>query len=413
MKGTIDVQIRHKDGSTETRHEHNVVFDLQALQTKMFYERPYCSLVDTVSRIRFHTSTFNTFSLSTLEINTSRPSFPITALTTTTSSSSTWYSAPMSSTTSEKSVIRTATWTMQEAMTLKSIFFTYQNPSFYAQRAGCYGDGFYPDANGVQRLKPPQGLFKFTNSGLGGFATSAGAIDASYIEEAFVPYKLHDPSERFVFSYQASNSTRSFYVYPAGNNPTLYIKDAATNTVKRSFLLSQFEGYSTSNNSFVRVINTGAKNFLLQYFSDDSGKGFHAWEIPDSESNATISTSGDITFAHTLYSANVTIVDNIIAYVHSGSDDKGSFAVIHDDLSVETVPGRNMVGTSALSNRNLMYRDTSAPPFLLYSSNGWSDAFNGYYQTLNFINSTAANFSTPIVLAEGDVLTVSYKIEVS
>ena len=33
MKGTIDVQIKHKDGTTETRHEHNVVFDLQALKT--------------------------------------------------------------------------------------------------------------------------------------------------------------------------------------------------------------------------------------------------------------------------------------------------------------------------------------------------------------------------------------------
>lgn len=413
MKGTIDVQIKRKDGSTETRHEHNVVFDLQALQTKMFYERTYCPLTGSLSRLGVYTGTFNTFSLSSLEINTSRPSFPITALTTTTNSSSTWYSAPMSSTTSEKSVIRTATWTMQEAMTLKSIFFNYNNPSFYAQRAGCYGDGFYPDAAGVQRLKPPQGLYKFTNSGLGGFATSAGAIDASYLEEAFVPYKLHDPSERFVFSYQASNSTSSFYTYPAGNNPTLYIKDAATNTIKRSFLLSQFEGYSTSNNSFVRVINTGAKNFLLQHFSNNSGRGFHAWEIPDSESNATISTSGDITFAHNLYSANITIVDNIIGYVHSGSDDKGSFAVIHDDLSVETVPGMNMVGTSALSSRSLKYWNTDEPPFLLSSSSGWDQAFNGSYQSIRFINSTAANFSTPIELAEGDVLTVSYKIEVA
>ena len=413
MKGTIDVQIRHKDGSTETRHEHNVVFDLQALQTKMFYERPYCPLVDTVSRFSFGASTFEHFSLSTLEINTSRPSFPITALKTTTGSTSTWYYAPVSSTISEKSVIRTATWTMQEAMTLKSIFFNYNNPNFYAQRAGCYGDGFYPDANGVQRLKPPQGLFKFTNTGLRGFATNGSTIDASYIEEAFVPYKLHDPSERFVFSYQSSNSTKTLYVYPVGNNQTLYIKDAATNTVKRSFLLSQFEGYNPNDGNFVRVINTGAKNFLLQYFTGASGKGFHAWEIPDSESNATISTSGDITFAQTLYSANVTIVDNIIAYVHSGSDNNGSFAVIHDDLSVETVPGMNMVGTSALSNRSLMYRNTDEPPFLLYSTSGWNESFNGYYQGLNFINSTAANFSTPIVLAEGDVLTVSYKIEVA
>ena len=34
MKGTIDVQIKHKDGSIENRHEHNVIFDLPALRIK-------------------------------------------------------------------------------------------------------------------------------------------------------------------------------------------------------------------------------------------------------------------------------------------------------------------------------------------------------------------------------------------
>ena len=40
MKGTIDVQIKHKDGSIETRHEHNVVFDLPALHIKDTLEMP-------------------------------------------------------------------------------------------------------------------------------------------------------------------------------------------------------------------------------------------------------------------------------------------------------------------------------------------------------------------------------------
>ena len=40
MKGTIDVQIKHKDGSTETRHEHNVVFDIPALTCQKVYESP-------------------------------------------------------------------------------------------------------------------------------------------------------------------------------------------------------------------------------------------------------------------------------------------------------------------------------------------------------------------------------------
>ena len=40
MKGTIDVQIKNKDGSIETRHEKNVVFDLPALHIKAALEMP-------------------------------------------------------------------------------------------------------------------------------------------------------------------------------------------------------------------------------------------------------------------------------------------------------------------------------------------------------------------------------------
>ena len=45
MKGIIDVQIKHKDGSIETRHEHNVVFDSQAIAAKLFFRETEITIV--------------------------------------------------------------------------------------------------------------------------------------------------------------------------------------------------------------------------------------------------------------------------------------------------------------------------------------------------------------------------------
>lgn len=40
MKGTIDIQIKRKDGTIENRHEHNVVFDIPSLTFKKWSESP-------------------------------------------------------------------------------------------------------------------------------------------------------------------------------------------------------------------------------------------------------------------------------------------------------------------------------------------------------------------------------------
>ena len=80
MKGIIDVQIKHKDGSTETRHEHNVVFDLQALATNYFYNRPYGPMTGYLKHKYISSDTYKTFSLSTLELDLTKPSVAIPAL---------------------------------------------------------------------------------------------------------------------------------------------------------------------------------------------------------------------------------------------------------------------------------------------------------------------------------------------
>lgn len=123
MKGTIDVQIKRKDGSVETRHEHNVVFDLQALKTKYFYDREYGPLTGELLFSYISSGTYSTFSLSTLELDLTHPSVAIPALNSISSgSSNVWYTAPITSTINDKYRISSATWTAGEAITLKSIF---------------------------------------------------------------------------------------------------------------------------------------------------------------------------------------------------------------------------------------------------------------------------------------------------
>ena len=439
MKGTIDVQIKRKDGSIETRHEHNVVFDLQALKTKYFYNREYGPLTGGLLHSYISSGTYSSFSLSTMELDLTHPSVAIPALNSITSgSSSVWYTAPITSTIEDKYRISSATWTIGEAITLKSIFFPFNGYLDFVHDAHISGsdgvcvlcdDGLFYTADCVKRMLPPSQEFKFTNSYLNGFSKVSypGQTGTPTGEVAFVPYKLHDPTERFLFD-TVSGTYHYYGYYPSYSTGELQIKDAATNTVKRSFNLSQFADLVTSSLMvYSRVINTGSKNLLLQPVS--VADGIRVWEIPDTATEGTIQPLGMIlagkgiytgTGSYSTYRDAYSVADNVLIYFKSGGNtSKLVCAKINDDLSVDIVPGANAAGLSPYTSFDdghnsyvFPYINTSSP-WLYRSSNG-SDVFvnNGTYHC-HFVNSTAANFSTPIVLAEGDVLTVSYKIEVA
>ena len=436
MKGTIDVQIKRKDGSVETRHEHNVVFDLQALKTKYFYNREYGPLTGELLFSYISSGTYSTFSLSTLELDLTHPSVAIPALNSISSgSSSVWYTAPITSTINDKYRISSATWTAGEAITLKSIFFPYNGYLDFVH--DCYSnssadgicvlctDGLFYTADCVKRMLPPSQEFKFTNSYLNGFSKVSypGPTGTPTGEVAFVPYKLHDPTERFLFD-TVSGTYHEYSYHPYYSSGELQIKDAATNTVKRSFNLSQFADFSTGSiRVYTRIINTGSKNLLLQPVS--AADGIRVWEIPDTATEETIQPSGMIlankgiytsTGTYSTYKDAYSVADNVLIYMKSN---KLVCAKINDDLSVDIVPGANAAGLSPYrsfddDNNSYIfpYINTDSP--WLYRSTGSNDIFyNSATYHCHFVNSTAANFSTPITLAEGDVLTVSYKIEVA
>lgn len=243
------------------------------------------------------------------------------------------------------------------------------------------------------------------------------------VEIAFVPYKLHDSTERFLFTTTSGSNTWSCY-YPYYSAGELQIKDAATNTVKRSFNLSQFANFDTSDNrDLARVVNTGSKNVLVEPIS--VADGIRVWEIPDTATTETIQPSGMILANQFTYSTNyhdsLSVADNVLIYRNRSDNSKFTCARLNDDLSVDIVPGANAAGlnmensSSGSDSYNYVtwpYINTDSP--YLYRSNGINNTFyNSGTYNCRFFNSTAANFSTPIVLAEGDVLTVSYKIEVA
>lgn len=443
MKGTIDVQIKHKDGSVETRHEHNVVFDLQALQIKYFYRRPYGPMTGFCGFKYIAPNTYDTFSLSTLELDLTHPSVAIPALNSISSgSSSVWYTAPITSTIEDKYRISSATWTVSEAITLKSIFFPYSNLWFVRDkysgsgnssderysRSNCllFDDGLFYENSGVRRFSPSFDGFKFTNKYMHGFSNGSYPTSSSFnasVEIAFVPYKLHDPTERFLFTTTSNSSTWSCY-YPYYSAGELQIKDAATNTVKRSFNLSQFANFDTSGNRYLaRVVNTGSKNVLVEPIS--MTEGIRVWQIPDTATEETIQPSGMILanqfYYHYNYHDGLSVADNVLIYRNTSDHSKFTCARLNDDLSVDIVPGANAAGllmetsssgSDAYNNVSWPYINTDSPYLYRYTSGDYTFTNSRTYHC-RFFNSTAANFSTPIVLAEGDVLTVSYKIEVS
>ena len=440
MKGIIDIQIKHKDGSVETRHEHNVVFDLQALATNYFYNRPYGPMTGYLKHKYISSDTYKTFSLSTLELDLTKPSVAIPALNSISSgSSSVWHTAPITSTINDKSRISSATWTIGEAITLKSIFFPYNDLNFghdtytgSESRCVLCDDGLFVDSDRCKRLSPSMDGFKFTNNYLNGFcSTSSYDSSNTAAELAFIPYKLHDPTERFLFD-TVSGTTHSYRHYPYYTTGELQIKDAVTNTVKRSFNLSQFANFVAGYNTmgqYARIVNTGSKNFLLQPVS--TAEGLRVWEIPDTATTETIQPSGMILAdkgifvgygSSNTYSDTYLVADNVLMWTSrtSSSNHRMHCARINDDLSVDFVPGANATGLSVSSSSSynyyiLPYMNTDSPWFYrVWTNNSYTSPFNNYsYYDCRFFNSTAANFSTPIVLAEGDVLTVSYKIEVA
>lgn len=417
MKGTIDIQIKRKDGSIENRREHNVVFDIPSLTFKKWSESPLAIItgLPTSSQIVLTGDRFATFALSEDTISTTEPSVVPPALETVGSSSSKWYYGPTTITTTTQSKSISATWTIGEALTLKSIFF-YGNSSlidifYYDGFILTSKDNIYDANDETKRLRKE--LMDFSGFQLNGSTSWNGLVSSTIsnaYEYVYVDYPLCNPDERFVFSYQNSEGKTVYDASPTVTS-TLEIRNKDTNTVIRSFPITQFTGFDVTSSKMryrTYVVNTGTKNVFAAATND--GKSLNLWQIPDVATTEPIPISATVLTNYcnyTITDSNYLKVAGPYIAVQTQSGDYQNVVRINDDFSATTYHGWAGDNNWYSGGNRYPAKYRSGKMFLRVAG-GNNAAYFPVYP-----NITASNFSTPIVLAEGDVLTVSYKIEVA
>lgn len=446
MRGTIDIQIKHKDGSIENRREHNVIFDIPSLTFKMWSESPLAIATGVPTNVVTLTSSrFSTFCLSGDTISTTEPQYVPVSLVAQSGSANQWYYGPVTVTTTNKSTTRSATWTVQSAMTLKSIFYRSSDESslLYNSTYPRLVAGGNIHTGYIARLKNEvltSPSFLLNGNTIWNGLVASDTSYSSYTETVYIDYPLCNPDERFLCSY-VSGSTTKYTDSLSGTGRTLEIRDKNTNSVLRSFPTTQFTGFRTSatppsgsgNNDYSyyysRIVNTGSKNVLIQ--PAYGGKSLNIWQIPDTATEDPIPIAATALENQCNYFASSTsssdmpstskifVIGPYMSWIPNQTATNGSRGAnvcrVNDDFSVTTFPG--YCGSARFSPSDV-YNYSSGKMFLYRqyqnSSDRWSTGSdnNGRYSPV-YPNITASNFSTPIVLAEGDVLTVSYKIEVA
>ena len=421
MKGTIDITIKRKDGTVEKRQEHNVAFDLPAFIIKEWTKDSALPIMTSALKLAYLKTIYQSISLSEEERDLTKPSWRPRALKTITSGTTSWHTVLASATNNGKKRTVTAGWTMPDdagfSLTLKSIAF--DNPSMYASRpstpssgsdTGVYEDGFVYSSSSsyaFYALGLEASNFSQENVYFGGLS---GTKITSSNHVKYVPYSMNltktvdgvqQRTQDGRWGFVNSNGAPFVTLVPGSSlSDKIVIYDRKTQEIALSFPLSQFTNYNANYYSSVYVINTGTKNWLIQY--DGSISASRIWQIPDTQTSNAIAPTSE-TFMQGIALQSQT----------SNSSYQGAFVIgnyfinrniayrIDDDLTVTTFHGEepNSNG-SAIGKMNKDYVQW-------YVSS--SENSNTYTY---FANLTASNFSTPITLAAGDVLTVSYSISV-
>lgn len=428
MKGTIDITIKRKDGTVEKRQEHNVAFDLPAFIIKKYAEDSFLPIVSSFVETEYIKDTYSLMSLCEEERDLTKPEWRPRALKTVTSGSSLpWHTALASPTNDGKKRTITAAWTMPSdegfSLTLKSIAF--DNAKMFASRPDCGNSG--QSQNGLYEkgvmfcrtgfyyyygAELKKSDFLFSNSNYGGLL--ANKITTSTVAP-FMPYSLgllktvggaqtRTNDGRFAFLNSTGKTSQNFT--PDDTSFKLVIYDKTSSQVALSFTMSQFTNYKSGYSTY--VINTGTKNWIFQY--DSSINASRIWQIPDTQTSDAIAPTSETflqgvaikTITGDSYAQGAYIIGNYIINNHI-------VYKISDDLTVTTYKGVSSETEKTNSETSMRYLDKD---YL-----NWSIQYSGNSVFLigaipYFANLTASNFSTPITLAAGDVLSVSYSISV-
>lgn len=433
MKGTIDITIKRKDGTVEKRQEHNIAFDLPAFTIKEYLKSNILPIYAGAVYLSVIKTSYQAISLSEEERDLIKPSWRPRALKTITSGTpSSWHTALASATNNGKKRTVTAAWTMPDdlgfSLTLKSIAFDnpYNMPTrgykssdtnrivpLFVKDIGLIYDG---DSNYIYYGKKyHKSDFSFDNGYYSGLDTAV----LNSQNRTYMPYSMNlmkmvggvqqrTQDGRFAFTDSNGNISNVLTPYNSLENK-LVIFDDTTEQQVLSFPMSQFSNYVANMYPYVYVINTGTKNWIFQY--DSSINASRIWQIPDTQTSDAIAPTSE-TFMQGInpnsYSVQKTgiignyIISNNIAYR------------IDDDLTVTTFHGEEKGNTESGGNVGYLDKDYvqyKVRPQIGNNGDPYATA-SGNSLIPYFANLTASNFSTPITLAAGDVLSVSYSISV-
>ena len=441
MKGTVDVQIKHKDGTTETRHEHNVVFDLPALMIKHRLGLPdwmhvFCGNSMNPAVGSTPVMSFDYFGLSEDEFSLTKPEYRPFALVGVKSNATQWYQSVPSKVLSGKSLTLQESWTIQTPMTLKGIAVHNTNPGEILNKADPTSTYFLYIDNTLfcglirknssasvvtyQKADFSMDIFAYNNSYANGFAS--GNIDTSHCSLGCIPYRLANSAERYAILDSQGNRSKYITVYGSSVTSESKIgiyKYPDDNTLLRSFKFSQFTGFVHAYQNSFFIITIGDIYYLFEIIlatnsSSAPVSSFTAWQIPDtaiadSETIAPVKTDFLSEFWPTApnasYFAPIVVGDYLFLFDQCFKINATLGAKVYHGYS-GTMQAQDLVRYISLDDSGVLYNVYNESTY-----NYWKTS----YQSLgwNIYNKTAANFSTPIELAEGDVLTVSSKIEVS
>lgn len=446
MKGTIDITIKRKDGTVEKRQEHNIAFDLPAFIIKEWVKDSVLPIYSSSVDAKYLKNDYSYISLCEEERNLTKPEWRPRALKTVTSGSSLpWHTALASPTNNGKKRTITAAWTMPSdegfSLTLKSIAFdnnyhlaTLSNYNseiesivFTKGIAQCVSLSSSSSSRGYSGKKYKVSDFNFANEYAGGLDDG---ILTSVANAMYMPYSLgllktvggaqtRTNDGRFAFV----NSNNKIYRYPRptkytdNNGPynVLAIFDDTTEQIVLSFPLSQFTNYNTDSYNYTWVINTGTKNWLFQY--DSSINASRIWQIPDTQTSNAIAPTSE-TFLQGIQLFYTFNTDNGLKIIGNYIRNNKKVYKVNDDLAVTEFEGVSG-GSDESGASEIPYLDkdyisfkATTPAGLGYSNNSDVRANAEHGLMPYFANLTASNFSTPITLAAGDVLSVSYSISV-
>ena len=434
MKGTIDITIKRKDGTIEKRQEHNIAFDLPAFTIKEYLKSNILPIYAGAVYLSVLKDSYKAISLSEEERDLTKPIWRPRALKTVTSGTpSSWHTALASATNNGKKRTVTAAWTMPDdlgfSLTLKSIAFdnpyNMPNRGYLSSENGRTIPLFVKDIGLLYNSdstyqyagkKYHKSDFSFDNNYYSGLDTE----EIKSKNRTYMPYSMNlmktvggvqqrTQDGRFAFIDSNGNILNVLTPYNLLENK-LVIFDDTTEQQVLSFPMSQFSNYVANKYAYVYVINTGTKNWLFQY--DNSINASRIWQIPDTQTSDAIAPTSE-TFmqgvnpdSYTVQKTGIIgnyIISNNIAYR------------IDDDLTVTTFHGEEKGNTE--SRYNVGYLDKDYVQYVVKPPVGNPNTYT--YSTTSgnslipyFANLTASNFSTPITLAAGDVLSVSYSISV-